>query len=129
MSRLKDHLVINGEEFIHKEPSAVSARLAAIAIGEHPYPVHVLDLAMDSAQLRIVEPDVAVRHPSYQHLLVGLVDERLVSLRPIDEFQLDSRVLITCVGCTVLVFTENIDCHVGVSKGNDEAVFEFKGSV
>jgi hypothetical protein len=49
LSRFEYHLVVDGEEFIHEEPSSVCALFSAIPVCQQPLSINILDGAVQSA--------------------------------------------------------------------------------
>jgi len=61
---LEDHLIINLEELVHKQPSPIRAQLSPVPILQHPIPFNELDATLLPGKGIIIEFDVAASHPT-----------------------------------------------------------------
>ena len=72
LSSLEDHPILQFLVLSREEPGAIGAGLAAVAVLEDPLLVYVVDAALHSGQVALLEADVALVTPPYQdrHLVL-----------------------------------------------------------
>ena len=100
LSCLENHLVVDLEEFINKEPSAIGAEFGPIAVSKNPMPIRVNYRALQPRQRVVIELDIAVCHATNLDLaIVGGVGKGLVRTRTVQELQVNLRRLRLVVRC------------------------------
>ena len=104
---------------------------------QNPIPIDVLDRALQTAQLVIIELYIARRHSSDLNLLIWIECENLVKLWPVNELQLDPAIFIlVCPALSLVVklpidrissiidSLEEINSQMRGAKRNNESIFQ-----
>ena len=99
---LEDHPIVHLKQLVNEEPRAIGRILCPVAVPENPIPVEVLDLALHSTELIIVELDTTRRHPANCDLLILLEGEDLIILGSINELKLYCIVILLRVALPAL---------------------------
>ena len=102
LTSFEDHAVVDFKQLVDKEPRTVRRTFVPVAIFQDPIPVNVLNRALQTTQLIIVEFNVAGWHATNKNLLIALKGEHLVKFRSINKLQLDS---VICRSATLINFS------------------------
>ena len=95
---------------------------------QNPIPIDVLDRALQTAQLVIIELYIARRHSSDLNLLIWIECENLVKLWPVNEFQLDPAIFILVCPALSLVVKLPIDRISSIIDSLEEINSQMRGA-